>query len=90
MLMVGAGISGLVAIWQLRCVGINVCVLEWSGRPGGHTRPVQANEYTIEAGANFITDTYRIIPGLTGEMGTPLQMACRDNAIAIDETARAF
>ena len=88
--MVGAGISGLAAAWRLRCAGISTCVLERSDRPGGRMRSVQVNECTMEAGANFITDAYRIIPGLAGEMGIPLQAVCRDSAIAIDEAIRAF
>ena len=89
-LVVGAGISGLAAAWRLRCAGISTCVLERSDRPGGRMRSVQVNECTMEAGANFITDAYRIIPGLAGEMGIPLQAVCRDSAIAIDEAIRAF
>ena len=58
--------------------------------PAGACVRSKVNECTMEAGANFITDAYRIIPGLAGEMGIPLQAVCRDSAIAIDEAIRAF
>ncbi len=89
-LVIGAGISGLTAAWQLRSAGIEVTVLEASDRPGGRIHSVNMNECTIETGANFITDAYRLIPPLSRSLGIKLQAVRSDSAIIIDGHIRAF
>lgn len=89
-LVIGAGISGLSAAWRLQSAGVDVTVLEQSHRTGGRIHSVELNDCTVEAGANFITDAYRIIPELARDVGIELQPVSKDSAIAIDGRLRAF
>lgn len=52
--IVGAGITGLVLAWQLRQRGTPVCVLEASARAGGAIRTVREGEWLFETGPNTV------------------------------------
>ncbi|MDR1999524.1 MAG: FAD-dependent oxidoreductase [Frankiaceae bacterium] len=81
--IVGAGISGLAAAWELKQAGVDVVVLEKSGRAGGRVHSVVVNGCVLEAGANFITSAYTIMPALARDMGLELQPVRPDSAIAM-------
>ena len=65
-LMVGAGISGLVCAYALRQSGVGVLVLESSSRPGGLIRSERRDGYLLELGPQSFTGT------------PPLLRLCRD------------
>ncbi|MDU0347387.1 protoporphyrinogen/coproporphyrinogen oxidase [Actinomyces sp. MRS3W] len=88
--VIGAGISGLAAAWHLQTAGADVTLLERSQRPGGRIRSVVLNDCTVETGANFITDAYRIIPSLTHHMGIGFQHVTSSSAIARAGRLRPF
>lgn len=88
--VVGAGISGLAAAWRLRQQGIEAVVLERSQRPGGRIHTVHVNDCVMEAGANFLTDAYTVIPRLAGELGVRLRPVENRSAIAIGGILHAF
>lgn len=89
-IVVGAGISGLSAAWRLQQAGVDVTVLERSSRPGGRMHSVELNGCVWEAGANFVTDAYRIVPGLASEARIGLQPVRNDSAIALAGRLHAF
>lgn len=89
-IVVGAGISGLSAAWHLRSAGVEVLTLEASARAGGRIWSGEVNGCTVERGANFLTDAYRIIPQLAQDLGITLQPVHNHSAIAIDGTLRTF
>lgn len=54
--VVGAGITGLVAAWELRRRGVNVTLYEASGHAGGAIRTSHADGFLAEHGPNsFVT-----------------------------------
>lgn len=88
--VVGAGISGLVAAWRLQCAGVKVVVLEQESRVGGRVHTATVNGCRVELGANFITDAYQVIPGLAANLGIELVPVSARNAICIDGKLRPF
>lgn len=48
--VVGAGIAGLAAAWELAAAGARVVVLEASAAPGGKLQPVTVAGVTVDAG----------------------------------------
>jgi len=89
-IVVGAGISGLTAAWRLKSAGINAVVLEQATRPGGRIHSINVNRCIMEAGANFVTDAYRIIPQLAHEARVPLRKVSNRSAIAAHSRLHAF
>ena len=89
-IVIGAGISGLAAAWRLRRGGIEAVLLERSERPGGRIHTVHVNDCVMEAGANFVTDAYTVIPRLAGELGVRLRPVVNRSAIAIDGALHPF
>ena len=81
--IVGAGISGLAAAWQLRSQGIETTVLEAAPRPGGRIHSLEVNGCTVEVGANFITDAYQIVPQLAADVGLEVRPVSDLSAVAI-------
>lgn len=89
-IVIGAGISGLAAAWRLRRGGIEAVVLERSERPGGRIHTVHVNDCVMEAGANFVTDAYTVIPRLAEELGVRLRPVVNRSAIAIGGALHPF
>ena len=54
-IVIGAGIGGLVAALRLAHAGLDVTVLERAGKPGGKMRSVEAGGRAIEAGPTVFT-----------------------------------
>ena len=52
--IIGAGIAGLTAAYQLHQAGIDVQVLEATDRPGGVIRSDDTNGFLVEAGPNTL------------------------------------
>ena len=52
--IVGAGISGLTAAYELRKRKVGVLVLEKSGRPGGVIRTDRVGEFVVDAGPDSL------------------------------------
>lgn len=48
--VVGAGIAGLAAAYELQCAGVEAVVLEASGRPGGKIDSSQVAGLTVDSG----------------------------------------
>jgi len=55
-LVVGAGISGLTAAWELRRRGVPVTVLESEPRAGGQIRSLHRDGFVLETGPNGYLD----------------------------------
>jgi len=60
-IIIGAGISGLSCAWTLQKRGIEVVVLEASGRAGGVIRTENVRGYQIEYGPNSIQSAPRAL-----------------------------
>jgi monoamine oxidase len=63
-IVIGAGLAGLAAAWELVQAGIDVTVLEARSAPGGRVRTLRApfaDGLHAEAGALLIPDTHRLV-----------------------------
>ncbi|MDR2974263.1 MAG: FAD-dependent oxidoreductase [Propionibacteriaceae bacterium] len=89
-IVVGAGISGLAAAWRLQQAGVEVVMLESGTRAGGRFHSLHVNGCVMEAGANFVTDAYRVIPRLADQVGLSWRTVTDRNAVAIDGQLHAF
>jgi oxygen-dependent protoporphyrinogen oxidase len=53
-IIIGAGITGLIAAWKLKKNGYTPILLEASGRPGGNINSQQHGDYLLECGPNTL------------------------------------
>ncbi|HBX82857.1 MAG: FAD-dependent oxidoreductase [Micropruina sp.] len=65
--VVGAGISGLVAARAISAAGFAVTVLEAGDVPGGRMRTETVGGWPFELGAQFLSSGYRVIPRVLNE-----------------------
>lgn len=68
-IVVGAGISGLVAAYRLQRAGLAVAVLEAAAQPGGVIGSVAHAGFLYETGPNSALDTSPLIGALVHDLG---------------------
>ena len=59
--VVGAGISGLTCLWQLRRAGVDAVCLEASSRAGGALASRRAEGFVVETGASTVLETAEMV-----------------------------
>ncbi|MGU3540984.1 1-hydroxycarotenoid 3,4-desaturase CrtD [Methylobacterium sp. A54F] len=69
--VIGAGIAGLVAALRLAHAGLDVTVLERAAAPGGKMRAVPVGDHRIEAGPTVFTMRW-VLDEIFAEAGTSL------------------
>lgn len=89
-LVVGAGMSGLAAAWELRRLGADVTVLERADRAGGRVHSVRVNDCVIEAGANFLTSAYQVVPRLARDVGLRPRVITGGAAVVISGRLHSY
>ncbi len=67
--IVGAGITGLAAAWELSATGLEVVVLEASADAGGKVRTEQREGFLVEHGADSVVAYRPAALDLIGEVG---------------------
>lgn len=67
--VVGAGIAGLVAGYELYKKGLDVVVFESSNRVGGRMTTDNVDGFIIDRGAQFLSDNYSTLIPLIKELG---------------------
>lgn len=67
--IIGAGITGLVAAFELRRHGVDCTVYEASGRVGGVIQTVREDGFLVECGPNSVLDTHPDLGKLVGNAG---------------------
>ena len=68
--VVGAGLAGLSAAWELRQAGADVIVLESGQRPGGVTVTERPDGFVVEGGPDGFLAAEPDIPALASELGS--------------------
>jgi monoamine oxidase len=82
--VIGAGMSGLAAAYELREAGVDVSVLEAASRPGGRVRTIRgrlADELYAEAGAAQVFDNHRTVIAYAEKLGVTLDPVERSGAM---------
>ena len=72
--VIGGGLAGLVAAYELRKAGVNVELFEFSGHVGGRTRSLSKGEFTFDTGALVMLPTYKNMVRLVNELGLQSQL----------------
>ncbi len=67
-IVVGAGIAGLVAAYDLQKAGLSVIVIESSNKSGGRMISENVDNYIIDTGAQFLSSGYPILASLIKEL----------------------
>ena len=74
--VVGAGLAGLVCAWRLHRAGHDVEVLEGSRQIGGRVRSESHGSLRVQAGAGFVTDGQRNVLSVATALGLADRMVC--------------
>jgi oxygen-dependent protoporphyrinogen oxidase len=82
-IIIGAGISGLVAAYRLKELGREVLLLESSDRVGGVIQSREAEGFLIEGGPNSLRGSHEFL-GLIDELGL------KDDLVTADPRAPAY
>ena len=68
-IIIGAGISGLVTAYNLQKQGFEVTILESTASVGGRMTTLKVEDFIIDGGAQFLSSGYSIISDLINELG---------------------
>lgn len=93
--VLGGGIAGLTAAFQLQAQGLDVTVLEASARTGGKIRSERCDEYLVEHGPNTLQSSSPLLDGLIDRLGLDAdcieaQPTAKKRYIVRDGTPRAL
>lgn len=82
-IVIGAGIAGLTAAHRMAGLGIQVKVLEASGRVGGRMSTDRVWGHILDRGAQFLSSEYHLLLALAKEAGCAhlIQETAKANAI---------
>ena len=83
-IIIGGGISGLVAARELACGGMDVTMLEAKNRLGGRIHTIADSHFPIELGAEFVHGESRMLMGAIREAGLTTQAVPSKNRLFIN------
>jgi monoamine oxidase len=72
-IVVGAGLSGLVAARELVRSGLDVLVLEANDRPGGRTELREVNSIAVDLGGEWVDEAHQDLKSLVADLGLALR-----------------
>jgi oxygen-dependent protoporphyrinogen oxidase len=81
--VVGAGIAGLTAAYQIKQAGHDVLVLESRHQVGGRMTTVDWEGFKVDSGAKFVTTSDRSLLDLVRELGIEGQLAEPEEGLTI-------
>ncbi len=88
--VVGAGIAGLAAAWDLRQAGVDVTVLESEPRPGGVIVTERRDGFVVEGGPDGFLAAEPEIPALAAELGIAERVVAQQARGASRWTGKSF
>lgn len=81
--VIGAGIAGLTAAYQLKKAGLDVLVLEKNDYVGGRMANVEWEGFLLDIGAKFVTNADKSLLRMVDEVGLSDQMIKSDEGLRI-------
>ena len=88
--VIGAGLAGLVATRRLVAEGVNVLTLEAKDRPGGRMHTATFNGESYDLGAQWVHPQATRLRALLHELGLPLTTQYHEGESGIQLRARAL
>jgi oxygen-dependent protoporphyrinogen oxidase len=82
-IVIGAGISGLTAAYQLQNLGYDVLVLEAQGASGGRMATVDWEGFRVDVGAKFVTSSDKNLLKMVDEVGLSDQLVREEEGLTI-------
>jgi len=82
-IVIGAGIAGLTAAYQLQKKGHDVLVLEARNTPGGRMSTVDWEGFKVDVGAKFVTSSDKTLLALVDEIGLTDQLVREEDGLTI-------
>jgi oxygen-dependent protoporphyrinogen oxidase len=82
-LVIGAGISGLTAAYQLQKKGYQVLVLEARDAVGGRMATVNWEGFKVDVGAKFVTSSDKTLLDMVEEVGLTDQLVKEEEGLTI-------
>ena len=82
-IVVGAGIAGLTAAYQLQQSGADVMLLECRPRPGGRMLTVDWEGFKVDPGAKFVTTSDKYLLEMVRQLGLEEQIVPQGEGLTI-------
>lgn len=82
-IVIGAGISGLAAAYQIKKAGVDVLVLDQNNYVGGRMANVDWEGFMVDIGAKFVTTADKSLMDMVKEVGLDGQMVKSDEGLTI-------
>jgi oxygen-dependent protoporphyrinogen oxidase len=82
-LVIGAGIAGLTAAYQLKKAGHDVLVLDQNNYVGGRMANVDWEGFQVDIGAKFVTTADKSLTGMVDEMGLTDKLVKSEEGLTI-------
>lgn len=79
--VIGAGIAGLTAAYELQKQGFDVLVLEARDYPGGRMTTVDWEGFRVDTGAKFVTSSDKSLLTMVAELGLSDQLVRDQNGL---------
>ena len=82
-IVIGAGIAGLTAAYQIKKAGNDVLVLDMNNYVGGRMANVEWEGFLVDIGAKFVTTADKSLLKMVDELGLSDQMVKSDEGLTI-------
>ncbi len=82
-IVIGAGIAGLTAAFQIKKAGQDVLVLDMNNYVGGRMANVEWEGFLLDIGAKFVTTADKSLLKIVDELGLMEQMVSSDEGLTI-------
>ena len=82
-IVIGAGIAGLTAAYQLKKAGQDVLVLDMNNYVGGRMANVEWQGFLLDIGAKFVTTADKSLTNMVQEVGLSDQLIKSDEGLTI-------
>ena len=82
-IVIGAGISGLTAAYEIKKAGLDVLMLDMNNYVGGRMANVEWEGFLVDIGAKFVTTADKSLTNMVREVGLENQLVKSDEGLTI-------